>query len=152
MVRTDQASRVISASPDAIYRAFVDPDALTRWLPPAGMTGKMHRFDPREGGGYRMELIYREADSRTAKSSENSDIVEARFGPLVPGKSVVQYIDFEADDPAFQGTMTMTWSLEPVAEGTRVTITAENVPSGIRKEDHDAGLTSSLANLAEYLE
>jgi hypothetical protein len=61
-------------------------------------------------------------------------------------------VEFESDDPAFAGTMKMTWSLAPVAEGTEVTVVCENVPNGIRKEDHDTGLRSTLENLASFTE
>ena len=64
----------------------------------------------------------------------------------------MQAVDFESDDPAFAGTMTMTWTLTADAGGTRVDITAADVPSGISAEDHAAGLASSLANLALHLE
>lgn len=150
--RTDTAFRVLKASPGSVYDAMVDPDALVMWLPPEGMSGIMHQFDAREGGGYRMELVYGDPASASAKSTDNSDIVTARYGPLDPGHLVVQYIDFVSDDPAFSGTMTMSWALEPQGEGTLVTITAQNVPSGISQADHAAGLASSLANLARYVE
>lgn len=152
MARTDTASRIIKATPQAVYAALVDPQALVSWLPPSGMSGRIETFDAREGGGYRMVLTYEEADARAAKSSQNTDVVEAKFVSLVPGQRVAQQVEFASDDPAFAGIMTMTWSLEPVPGGTQVTITAENVPSGISKEDHDAGLRSSLENLAGYLE
>jgi hypothetical protein len=61
-------------------------------------------------------------------------------------------VDFESDDPAFSGTMTMTWEVVPVDAGTRIDITAEDVPDGISADDHAEGLASSLANLASYLE
>jgi uncharacterized protein YndB with AHSA1/START domain len=150
--RTDTASRTIRATPRAVYSALVDPQALVLWLPPAGMSGNMEKFDLREGGVYRMVLTYEDVDPRTAKSSDNTDVVEARFTVLLPGERVAQQIDFESDDPAFAGTMTMIWDLKPVAGGTQITITAQNVPHGISKQDHDAGLNSSLENLANYLE
>lgn len=150
--RTDSASRLVKASPERIYAAMVDPDALVAWLPPEGMSGIMHQFDAREGGGYRMELVYADPSSASAKSTENSDIASVAFGPLEPGRRVVQYVDFVSEDAAFSGTMTMIWSLDAEADGTRVTITAENVPTGISKADHDAGLASSLANLARFVE
>jgi hypothetical protein len=71
---------------------------------------------------------------------------------IVPNARVVQAIDFVSDDPAFAGTMTMTWEIVPVGEKTRVEIRAENVPSGISAEAHAIGLESSLANLGEYTE
>ncbi len=151
MARTDQASRVIDASPERIYRAFTDPDMLTKWLPPVGMTGRFERFDARPGGTYRMVLTYLDASGAPGKSSADSDVVEARFVDLVPDVRVLQAVDFVSDDPAFAGTMTMTWELEPGPDGTRVTFRADDVPDGISADDHAAGLTSSLANLARQL-
>ncbi len=151
--RTDVASRVIKASPATLYRAFVDPKALVTWLPPKGMKGHLDAFDPRAGGTYRMVLTYEQADpSVRGKSSEHSDIVEGRFLELVPDERVVQQFEFESEDPAFAGVMTMTWKLAPVSGGTEVTIVCEDVPEGIRKEDHDEGLRSTLENLAAFTE
>ena len=82
----------------------------------------------------------------------DADIVEARFVDIVPGERIVQAVDFVSDDPANAGTMTMTWEITAVEAGTRVGITAEDVPDGISAEDHAAGLASSLAKLAAYLE
>jgi len=64
----------------------------------------------------------------------------------------VQAVDFVSDDPSFAGTMTMTWEVTPIDGGSRVDVTADNVPDGISEDDHAAGLTSFLANLADYLE
>ena len=81
-----------------------------------------------------------------------SDIVEARYVEVVPDVRVVQAVDFVSDDPVFAGTMTMTWEVTDVEGGTRIDITAKDVPDGISAEDHATGLASSLTNLAEYLE
>jgi uncharacterized protein YndB with AHSA1/START domain len=116
------------------------------------MTGKFERFDLRPGGSYRMVLTYTDASASRGKATADTDIVEARFVHIVPGVRIVQAVDFASDDPAFAGTMTMTWEVTAVDEGTRVDITAEDVPAGISAEDHAAALTSSLMNLAEYLE
>ncbi|MFP2908538.1 SRPBCC family protein [Pyxidicoccus sp. 3LFB2] len=151
--RTDTGSRVIKASPSTLYRAFVDPQAWLSWLPPKGMKGHLHTFDPRAGGTYRMALTYELPEhANLGKSSENSDIVQGQFVELVPDERVVQRVEFESEDPAFSGAMTMTWKLTPVAGGTEVTIICENVPEGIRKEDHDEGLRSTLENLAAFAE
>ena len=152
VTRTDTASRVIAADPDRVYRALVDPEALTAWLPPQGMTARFERFDARPGGSYRLVLTYMETGRNTGKATEESDIVEARFVELVPGGKVVQAVDFESDDPSFAGTMTMTWKLRAVDRGTLVEITACDVPGGISAEDHAVGMASSLANLAKHLE
>jgi uncharacterized protein YndB with AHSA1/START domain len=152
VARTDTASRVIAAPLERIYAAFVDPDALVAWLPPNGMTGRFERFDARPGGSYRMVLTYADASAARGKATANSDIVEARFVDIVPGVRVVQAVDFVSDEPGYAGTMTMTWEVGTVEAGTRVEIRADNVPDGISAEDHAAGLASSLAKLAAYLE
>ncbi|MBN2623476.1 MAG: SRPBCC family protein, partial [Acidimicrobiales bacterium] len=152
MPRTDSASRVITAPREQVYDALVDPDALVVWLPPGGMTGRIEQFDARPGGSYRMVLTYTDPSASGGKSTPDADVVEGRFIELVPGVRVVQAVDFVSDDPAYAGTMTMTWALDPVDGATRVDITADDVPDAISAEDHAAGLASSLANLASYLE
>ena len=151
MPRTDRASRVIPAPPERVYAAFVDPEALASWLPPEGMRARFERFDPRPGGSYRLVLTYADASRARGKATADSDVVEARFVDVVPEVRVVQEVDFVSDDPAFAGTMTMTWEVSAVDEGTRVDITADDVPDGISAEDHAVGLASSLANLADHL-
>lgn len=151
-MRTDRASRLIRAPITKVYAAFVDPAALVRWLPPAGMTGAMLDFDATPGGGYRMALTYQGEAHAPGKTTEHGDVVEARFLALVPGKKIIQSAEFESEDPAFAGTMVMTWTFEAAGEATRVAIVCDNVPGGIRKQDHDAGLKSSLANLAALVE
>lgn len=143
---------MIAAPLDRVYAALVDPDALTAWLPPDGMTGRFDRFDARPGGSYRLVLTYADASSAPGKATADSDVVEARFVDIVPGVRVVQAVDFVSDDPAYSGTMTMTWTVTAAGTGTRVDIRADDVPDGISSEDHAEGLASSLANLAAYLE
>ena len=152
MPRTDTASRVIAASPERVYDAFVDPEALVAWLPPGGMSGRFERFDLRPGGSYRMVLTYPDASGSPGKATADADVVEARFVDVVPGVRVVQAVDFVSDDPTFAGTMTMTWEVTAVDGGTRVAITADDVPDGITADDHAEGIASSLANLADHLE
>ena len=152
MPRTDTASRVIAAPLEGVYAALVDPDALIAWLPPEGMSGRFERFDARPCGSYRMVLTYADATGAPGKATSDSDIVEGRFLDVVPGARVVQAVDFVSDDPAYAGTMTMTSELTAVDAGTRVESRADDVPDGISAEDHAAGLASSLANLAAYLE
>ncbi|MGH6806716.1 MAG: SRPBCC family protein [Ensifer adhaerens] len=151
--RTDSAERVIAASAPVIYQALLDPQAVARWLPPEGMTGHVHAFEPKEGGRYRMALVYDKPDhGNRGKTSEHTDIVEGRFVQLLLNEHVVQLAEFESEDPAFAGTMTITWALQAVSGGTRVCVTCANVPEGISREDHEAGLLSTLANLAGFTE
>jgi uncharacterized protein YndB with AHSA1/START domain len=152
MVRTDTASRVIAAPPEAVYAALIAPEALAAWLPPNGMSGRFERFDARPGGSYRLVLTYADASDARGKATPESDVVEVAFLELVPGVRLVQAADFVSDDPANAGTMTITWELAAVDAATRVDIRADDVPAGISAEDHAAGLASSLANLAAYLE
>jgi uncharacterized protein YndB with AHSA1/START domain len=149
--RVDTASRLIHAAPEKIYRAHMDPRALIEWLPPQGMSGRIDRFEPRVGGSYRMVLTYAQP-AAPAKTTEDSDSMQGRFIELVPDRLIVQLVTFDSNDPAFAGEMKITWTFMPVAEGTRVDVRCENVPRGIRPQDHAAGLSSSLANLAKFCE
>lgn len=152
MPRTDRATRVIAAPADRVFDALVDRDALLAWLPPRGMTARFERFDPRPGGSYRLVLTYADPSDSRGKSSADSDIVEARYVDIVPNVRIIQAGDFVSGDPEFAGTMTMTWAVAAVDGGTRVDITANDVPDGISADDHATGLTSSLENLANYVE
>lgn len=152
MARTDRGSRVMAAPPGRVWAALVDPEALLAWLPPGGMTARFERFDARPGGSYRMVLTYSDASGAPGKATADSDVVEARFVDIVPGERVVQAVDFVSGDRAYAGTMTMTWKIAAVEAGTRVDIVAEDVPDGVSAADHAAGLSSSLANLAGYVE
>ena len=152
MPRTDTDSRLIEAPPDRVYAAMIDPEALMAWLPPAGMSGRFEWFDARPGGSYRLVLTYADASTAPGKATADSDITEARFVEIVPGVRVVQAVNFVADDPAYAGTMTMTWEVTATEDGTRVDIRADDVPPGISAEDHAAGLASTLANLAAHVE
>jgi len=150
--RIDSASLFIRATPEAIYRAFLDPAQLLAWLPPEGMKGRIESIDPIVGGRYRMTLTYQTPDHTPGKSSDHSDVVEGKYVELVPNARVVQLVEFDSDDPAFAGTMKMTWAITPVPGGAEVVMTCENVPSGISADDHRKGLESSLSNLARLLE
>ncbi|WP_054860810.1 SRPBCC domain-containing protein [Gracilibacillus sp. JCM 18860] len=150
--RTDSASRVIKASPQTIFQAFVNPEALISWLPPKGMSGHIDTFNPREGGTYQLTLTYEMDPSAPGKTTENTDVAQGKFLELVPNKRIVQSVEFNSDDPAFSGEMIQKWLFEDISEGTKVTIICENVPEGIRKEDHDIGLRSTLENLAIFTE
>lgn len=150
--RIDAASRSIAASPDGIYRAFSEPGALERWLPPNDMTGEVLDFDFREGGSYRMCLTYAEPHFGQGKTSEDADVVAVRLTKLVPGRSVEQVVVFESEDPAFAGVMRMTWSMEADGDRTLVTVRAEDVPEGIRPDDHVAAMNASLVQLARFVE
>ncbi|MEP7113560.1 MAG: SRPBCC family protein [Ilumatobacteraceae bacterium] len=152
MPRTDHASRVINVALTRVFDALVDRDALLAWLPPEGMAATFERFDARPGGSYRLVLTYVDPTGAPGKSSADSDVVEVRYLDIIPNDRVVHAVEFASDDSAFAGTMTMTWAVHAVEGGTRVDITADDVPDGISAEDHATGLASSLENLARHLE
>ncbi|WHY82438.1 SRPBCC domain-containing protein [Siminovitchia fortis] len=91
-------------------------------------------------------------NATSGKTTENTDVTQGKFLELVPNKRIVLSVKFDSEDPAFSGVMIQKWLLDSVSEGTKVTIVCENVPEGIRKEDHDTGLRSTLENLAIFTE
>jgi uncharacterized protein YndB with AHSA1/START domain len=147
-----RTSRIIGARPEELYEAFTDPDALVAWLPPGEMTGVMHEFDLRVGGGYRMSLFYPPSE-RTfrGKTSDREDMVKVRFVELTPPRRIVEGVRFVTADPALLGEMTLTVTLDEVPGGTEVTLLFENLPPGVRAEDNDAGARLSLEQLARYV-
>jgi uncharacterized protein YndB with AHSA1/START domain len=146
-------SKVIKASREALYRAFTDPQALAVWQTPGEMTAKVHEFDGRVGGGYRMSLFYPPSEQEArGKTSKHEDRFKARFLELTPLKRIVQAITFDSGDPTFSGTMIMVVTFEDKDGGTEVTILFENLPPGIRPEDNQTGTQSSLEKLARYVE
>jgi uncharacterized protein YndB with AHSA1/START domain len=152
MSRTDRASLLIHADRERVFGALTSREALVRWLPPNGMHGRFERFDMREGGSYRLVLTYDDASDAPGKTSADSDVSEVRIVRIVPGERIVQEVGFETDDPAFRGTMRMEWTLRSEREGTTVEFEARDVPEGIRAPDHAEGLTSTLSNLAAFIE
>ncbi len=146
-------SKWIKAPPDALYRAFTDPAALAVWQAPGDMTGTVHQFDAREGGGYQMSLYYPASDTTSqGKTAEREDRFTARFVELMPPRRIVEAVTFDSDDPAFAGEMIMEVTLEAADGGTTVTIVFKNIPAGVRPEDNEAGTRESLEKLARYVE
>jgi uncharacterized protein YndB with AHSA1/START domain len=152
-MRIDRAEHWIPAPAERVYQALTTREAVEAWLPPAGARGHLEAFEPRPGGAFRMTLTFdTPGEAGAHKSSQTTDVVEGQFLELVPNASVRQRFTFVSDDPAFAGAMRMTWTLTPEAGGTRAVVTAKDVPPGIRPEDHEQGMASSLQNLAAYLE
>ena len=152
-VTSSRTTRVIHAGAEAIWEAFTDPVALVAWLPPESMTGRMHAFDARVGGGYSMSLYYPGAEQHVrGKTAEHEDRVEVRFVELDRPRRLVEAVTFVTDDPALQGEMTLTVTIDPVDDGCTVTMLFEQLPPGLRPEDNDAGARASLAQLARLLE
>ena len=144
-----RASKVIQARPEVLYAVFLDPAALVDWLPPAEMTGEIHEFDARVGGGYRMSLFY-PPDERAfrGKTSDREDMVKVRFVELAPPRRIVEAVSFVTTDLAFFGEMTLIATFDEISGGTEVTLVFENLPPGLRAEDNEAGSRLSLEQLA----
>lgn len=145
-------TKFIAASPERVYEAFTNPNALEQWLVPGDMTGRIHSFDLRENGGYEMSLYYPESDTvSSGKSGAKEDRYEATFIRLDPPHKIVMAITFSSDDAAFSGEMFEYITLESKDGGTQVTITFEDIPKGIKPSDNKEGTDSSLEKLAAYL-
>ena len=152
MPRIDRAVADVDATPEEVYAAFLDPEALADWLPPAGMTGELSDADLRAGGGFTMRLRYDEAPAGGGKASDDSDVSRVAIDELVEDERVVWGVEFDSDDPAVAGRMTMTWTFTARGRGTRVAVDATDVPPGIDAEAHQQGLDASLANLAAWFD
>ncbi|GAB3519190.1 SRPBCC family protein [Emticicia fontis] len=154
---TTKNSRDIRASVEVLYQAFTDPKALEVWMAPGEMTGKVHQFDLREGGGYEMSLYYPESEKSPegqsyGKTSNNEDKYSARFIELKPNEKVVCAIVFDSTDENNTGEMIMDVTLTPKGKDTTVTIVFKNIPLGIKPEDNEKGTEMSLEKLAKYVE
>lgn len=150
--RIDSISRIFATSPGTLYQAFMSPESLIKWMPPAGMTGKMDHFEPKVGSGYRMTLTYEEEHASPGKTLDDTDTVEVTFLMLIPNKKIAATANFETNLPDLVGQILMTWYFEEVQAGTKVTIIMENVPVGILKADHIEGLNSTLDNLEKFIQ
>lgn len=149
--RTDRAERLIAAPAARLFACWTDPALLVHWLPPRGMTGRIETFDPRPGGAFRIVLAYEDPEI-AGKSGGGEDVVAGRFVAVDAPRHLAFVSRFASDDPAMQGEMRMDWHFVPDGGGTRVRITAGNVPPGISAEDHAAGMGHSLAQLAAMVE
>jgi len=142
MPSTVRFQRVLRAPAARVYKAFLDPDAMAKWLPPDGFTGKVHEMDARVGGGYRMSFAN--------FGSGRSHAFRGRYVELVPGERLV-YTD-RFDDPGLPGEMRVTVTLKPVTVGTELGIVQEGIPDVIPPEACCLGWQESLAALARLVE
>ncbi len=134
--------RVFRAPPDRLYRAFLDPDAMAKWLPPHGFTGRVLSMDARVGGSYRMQF--------TNFSNGQSHAFGGEYLELIPGERIVHTDSF--DDPNLPGEMRTTITFRPVLVGTEVTAVQEGIPAVIPVEMCYLGWQESLQLLALLVE
>jgi uncharacterized protein YndB with AHSA1/START domain len=142
MPDTVRLHRVLRAPADRVYKAFLDPDAMAKWLPPHGYTGKVHQMQPEVGGSYRMSF--------THFASGRSHAFGGRYLELVPNERL-RYTD-AFDDPGLPGTMETTVTLRAVSHGTEIAIVQAGIPDAIPVEACYLGWQESLAMLAQLVE
>jgi uncharacterized protein YndB with AHSA1/START domain len=142
MPSTIRLHRVLRATPERVYRAFLDPDAMVKWLPPNGFTGKVHHMDARVGGSYKMSF--------TNFTTGKSHAFGGEYLELVPHECIRHTDTF--DDPNLPGAMQVTITLKQVSCGTEVHIMQEGVPDLIPPEACYLGWQESLALLAKLVE
>src|SRR5690349_10299364 len=139
---TIRLHRVLRATPEKIYRAFIDADAMVKWLPPNGFTGKVHHLEARVGGTYRMSFMN--------FTSGNSHSFGGTFLELVPNERIRHTDTF--DNPNLSGEMQTTITLKPVSVGTEISIIQEGIPDVIPAEACCLGWQESLTLLALLVE
>jgi uncharacterized protein YndB with AHSA1/START domain len=139
---TVRLHRVLATKPEKVYRAFIDADAMAKWLPPNGFTGKVHHVDAKVGGTYKMSF--------TNFTTGKSQGFGGEYKELVPNKRL-QYTDV-FDDPNMTGTMVTTITLKDVSVGTELNVVQEGIPSIIPVEACYLGWQESLSNLARLVE
>lgn len=142
MPGTVQLHRVVAAPPERVYRAFIDPDAMSRWLPPYGFVGKVHQMDARVGGGYKMSF--------TNFSTQSSHSFAGKYLDMKPGE-LLKYTD-QFDDPNLPGEMHVTVSFRKVTAGTELKITQEGIPDVIPVDMCYLGWQQSLNMLIQLVE
>ena len=142
MASTVRLHRVLRATPERIYRAFLDPEAMSKWLPPNGFTGKVHQMDARVGGTYRMSF--------TNFTSGKSHSFGGEYLELVPNERIRHTDKF--DDPNLPGEMVVTVTLKKVLVGTELNIVQEGIPDVIPTEACLLGWQESLALLTKLVE
>lgn len=134
--------RVLRAAPERVYRAFLDADAMAKWLPPNGFTGKVHHLDAKVGGTYRMSF--------TNFSTGHSHSFGGKYLELVPHERIRHMNTF--DDPNLPGEMQTTITLKKVSCGTELNVVQESIPDGIPPEACCLGWQESFALLAKLVE
>lgn len=144
-------SRHVNAPRADVYHALLSARAVAAWRVPVGMTSRVHEFDAREGGSFRISLTYDEP-TRTGKSTAHTDTYHGHFVKLVPNERVVEVTEFETDDAAMRGEMTITFTLTDADGGTEVFAVHDNLPPGLSPADNETGWRMALDKLAAFVE
>ena len=148
---TTRISRHNKAPRPPVYRALLDARAVAAWRVPDGMTSRVHEFDAREGGRFRVSLTY-DAPTGAGTTSPNTDTYHGYFARLVPDEQVVEAVEFETADPALQGEMRITTTLVDADGGTEIAVAYEGLPPGLPEDANEVGTRMALAKLAALVE
>lgn len=151
MGTSTRTRRHVNAPRADVYRALLDARAVAAWMVPIGMTSHVHEFDAREGGLFRISLTYDEP-TRTGKTTGHTDTYHGRFVELVPDERVVEALEFETDDSAMQGEMTVTITLTDAGGGTDMLAVHDNLPPGLSPADNETGWRMALDKLVAFVE
>src|SRR5262245_27014497 len=143
--------RYILAPRAVVYRAMLDPCAVVKWKVPDGMSCHVHAFDAREGGAFRISLTS-ETQTGRGKTTAHTDTYHGRFVKLVPDQQVVEVDEFETEDPAWRGEMTITIVLADADGGTDLLAVHEGLPPGLSQADNEIGWQMALEKLATLVE
>lgn len=143
--------RVLRAPRERVFRALLDPDAVATWRVPAGMTAEIHRFDARVGGRYRISLTYDSPD-QAGKSTAHTDTYHGYFQSITDGRHVKEQMEFETDDPAMRGMMTVSIELRDHGGATELDALHLDLPQGVDPADNELGWNEALDRLAALVE
>jgi uncharacterized protein YndB with AHSA1/START domain len=144
-------TRHIRAPRARVYRALLDAESVQHWMVPDQMVSRVHSFDAREGGTFRISLTY-DMPTTAGKTNAQTDSFHGRFVRLVPDTEVVQAVEFETTDPATRGEMTITYTLADADGGTDLVGVHENLPPGVSPADNELGWSMSMEKLAKLVE
>jgi uncharacterized protein YndB with AHSA1/START domain len=151
VVRSVSGSRHVNAPRAVVYRVLLDAEANRQWRVPTGMTGQIHEFDPREGGSFRLSLTD-DAPGRADEPASRTDTVHGRFARLIPGRQVVEVVEFETADPAMSGELTTTTTLTDVDGGTEILVSWEGPPVNAAPGLYKIALQMLLTSLTAVVE
>lgn len=149
--RIDSASRIIMASARTLFRTFHDPETFKYWRTPDGTMGGLTVLQPQIGGAWCLTILHPDR-AEIGGVPSGIETITGRFIDMLPDAQVVEEINYVSEDPAYAGVMTLTTSLEPMKDGTKVTLRAVGMPPVLAQDSHRAALSAALHRLARLTE
>jgi len=150
-MRATRVTQQINAPRERVYRALIDANAIAKWKVPDGMSCSVHSFDAREGGAFRVSLMY-DTPAGVGKTIANTDTYHGYFLKLVPNERIVEIDEFETADPKLHGKMRITITLYDKYGGTELVAVHEHLPTGVSIADNETGWRMALGKLAALVE